>query len=85
MPNFVGHGSPPAPENLGSVRRRWEYRLGEILHLSLAVAVLTPPTDESTSDPALIGSTAPRLDRETSDRLEARALGRWAWEGGRTY
>ena len=83
MSNLVGHGSPPRV-NKGAVLR-WQYRLGEILELGLEVAPLAPGPGESTPQPALIGSTDPQLRRNTSDTLEARALGRWEWEGGRTY
>jgi hypothetical protein len=84
MPDFVGPVSPLPPEIPARVLR-WEYRLGGVFHLGLQVALLTPGTDESTAAPALIGPPALRLERETTDRLEAKALGRWAWEGGRTY
>ena len=83
MSDLVGRGSP-APENR-TRGVRWEYRLGGVLRLGLEVAQLAPVVEESRSDPALTDSSTPRLVPGTSDALEARALGRWAWEGGRTY
>jgi hypothetical protein len=80
----LGHRSPLSPESMGGVLR-WKYRVGEILELAVEVAPLSPDTGESTADSTLIGSPDPQLGRKTSHRHEARALGRWEWEGGRTY
>jgi hypothetical protein len=86
MSNVVGHGPPPAPQGFGRALR-WEYSFGRIFKLGLGVALLThEETHEALSAPSSTGSPGPQLLLEAKawEQQESKALGRWAWEGGRT-